>query len=371
MRNSHIKDDLINIPVVVQSSLFSESEAPMPALPVGSYFNADYIDHLDRYDRVIVSMSGGKDSIAAFLKLMEMGVDVAKVEFWHNCVDGAPGSTVFADWPFIESYNEELAKAFGVPLYFSWLENGFRGEMLKTNAISAPIISQTPTGDITLARDAKRATLKTRRMFPQQSGSLATRWCSSYLKIDVANRALTNQDRFNNSKTLFITGERREESPGRSRYNQLQHHAVDRRDGKLGRSIDHWRPVLNFTEEQVWQIMERHGVLPNPAYRLGWSRSSCQICVFNSPKIWATMLEHFPDRVREIASYEIEFGKSIHRSQKNVLELAKESTPFIVNDEVALAQSTMTEYQLPIFATDDHPWKLPAGAFSREGCGSL
>lgn len=364
-------DDLINIPVVVQASLFSDDEAPKPALPEGAYFNAEVIDDLDIYDRIVVSMSGGKDSIAAYLKLLEMGVDNTKVEFWHNCVDGAPNSQVFADWPFMESYNEKLAEAFGVPLYFSWLENGFRGEMLKRNAISASIISQTPHGDIALHRDEQRSTPKTRQMFPQQSGSLATRWCSSYLKIDVANRALTNQERFNNSKTLFVTGERREESPGRSRYNQLQHHSVDRRHGRLGRTIDHWRPVLNFTEEQVWQIMERHKVLPNPAYRLGWSRSSCQICVFNSPKIWATMLQHFPERVHEIASYEREFGKSIHRSKKTVLELAHESSPFVVEDEQALLQSRLKDYQLPIIANEQHHWKIPAGAFSREGCGSL
>ena len=166
--------------------------------------------------------------------------------------------------------------------------------MNKFNSYSQPHVIETPSGLITLERDTARTKPGTRRQFPQQGANLATRWCSSVAKIDVGRRAITNQERFLGSKTLFITGERRAESANRARYNQLEPHAVDRRNGRLGRHVDTWRPVLHFTEEQVWELLERHRVEAPVAYKLGWSRSSCLACIFNSPKIWATIRKYFP-----------------------------------------------------------------------------
>ena len=36
-------------------------------------------------------------------------------------------------------------------------------------------------------------------------------------------------------------------------------------------------------------MMRRHGILPAPAYRLGWSRLSCIACIFGSPNQWAEL----------------------------------------------------------------------------------
>ncbi|MDT1866882.1 phosphoadenosine phosphosulfate reductase domain-containing protein, partial [Acinetobacter baumannii] len=154
---------------------------------------------------------------------------------------------------------------------------------------------ETPSGNIIIPR--KRAKAGTRLRFPQQSADLRIRWCSSALKIEVGRRALSNQERFNNSKVLFVTGERREESPNRAKYFQLETHFCDNRNGKKGRLIDAYRPVLDFTERQVWEILERHNVAAPVPYRLGWSRSSCMTCIYNSPKVWATIKHYFPNRI--------------------------------------------------------------------------
>ena len=56
--------------------------------------------HLDpiagQYDKYIVAFSGGKDSTACFLHLLECGVPVEKIELWHHDIDGR-GRT-FMDW---------------------------------------------------------------------------------------------------------------------------------------------------------------------------------------------------------------------------------------------------------------------------------
>ncbi len=204
----------------------------------------------------------------------------------------------------------------------------------------------------------------------QGSASTQTRWCSSVVKIDVGRRALNNQERFLGTKTLFITGERREESSNRARYFQLERHTSDTRDGRKARHVDAWRPVLGWSEEQVWDVLQRHGVLAPVPYRLGWNRSSCMTCIFNGPRIWATIAEYFPERARRIADYEDRFGTTISRDRINVLEIAARARPFEIDDVEALEQAARAEYTLPVLANASTPWSLPAGAFGLEGCGA-
>ncbi|MFP5273965.1 phosphoadenosine phosphosulfate reductase domain-containing protein [Coleofasciculus sp.] len=111
----------------------------------------------------------------------------------------------------------------------------------------------------------------TRWRFPQPTSNLSTRWCSSSLKIDVCAIALRNDPRFENSKTLFVSGERAEESPNRAKYPPVEIHRADPRKsrksgskGRVSRHIDHWRPVLHWREDQVWEIIRKFRVNPHP-----------------------------------------------------------------------------------------------------------
>lgn len=366
---THQYDDAVIIPALGQQlSLMGFEQSPV-AQAVGTYFDAPTID-LDAYDQIVVCSSGGKDSIACLLALIEQGVDMKRVELWHHAVDGREGSGLM-DWAFTDSYMEKFAEAFNLPLYFSWLQGGIEGEMLKQNSFSRPHIVETPSGVITLERDTNRTKPGTRRRFPQQSANLATRWCSSAAKIDVGRRAVTNQDRFLNSKTLFITGERRDESPNRAKYNQMEAHAVDRRHGRLGRHVDAWRPVLHYSEEMIWALLERFNVAAPVPYRIGWGRSSCMTCIYNSPAVWATILKYFPHRARPIAGYEDEFKCTISRKLINVIDLSATAEAFKITDMEALAQADQREYTLPIFTPAGQQWQLPVGAFAKEGCGSV
>lgn len=334
-----------------------------------TYRDAPEID-LDGYERIVVCMSGGKDSIASLIRLLEMGAEPERIELWHHDVDGREGSELM-DWPFMAAYNRALAQSFGLPLYFSWLEGGFEGEMLKDNAYSRPHKVETPEGLITLERDTTRTSPATRLMFPQAGASLQTRWCSSALKIDVGRRALNNQPRFDGIRTLFVTGERRQESANRAKYNQLEAHACDRRDGRKGRHVDAWRPVLHWSEEDVWAALERHRIIAPVPYRLGWSRSSCMTCIFNSARIWATIAHYFPERARKIAGYEERFGKTISRGKITVLQQAAGARPMEIDDIEALEQALKRDYTLPVRLGPADKWVMPTGAFGNEGCGGI
>jgi len=332
------------------------------------YSNAEMVD-LDSYDRIIVTFSG-KDSFASLLKIIKAGVDLSKVELWHHDVDGREGGNLAFDWPFMRDYCLKVAQALNLPIFYSWVAGGIETEMLKKDDYSKPILFETPDGLVEKGRDLSRAKKNTRLLFPQQSGSLQTRWCSSIAKIDVGRRALNHQPRFNNARVLFISGERRQESSNRAKYFQLEPHYCDRRSGRLARHIDHWRPVLNWSEEMVWEALKNADVLAPVPYRLNFSRSSCQLCIFNDDRIWATLLEYFPNQVKLVDEYEQRFGKTIDRGHRSVLQRAKTAKPLTGIDPIALQQASKSEYLLPVFANSDHPWELPSGAFGTGQCGS-
>lgn len=363
----HYFDDTTVIPGLGrQLGLMFEDDLSESIPDTGVYFSAPSIDVCE-YDRILLCMSGGKDSIACLLHLVDIGVDLSRVEFWHHDVDGREGSTLM-DWPFMADYNRKLAEAFGLPIYFSWLEGGFEGEMLKENTYGRPHYIETPDGLVVLERDTSRAKPRTRLKFPQVSANLQTRWCSSSLKIDVGRRALNNQSRFDGKRVLFITGERREESSNRAKYNQLEPHTCDRRNGRKGRHVDAWRPVLHWPEEQVWDALKRHGVIPPVPYRLGWGRSSCMKCIFNDAVIWATLRHHFPGSLDDIAAYENQFGTTINRNRIGIVDVSKQAAPLNIEDKEAFIQAMKRDYSLTIIQSGEG-WRLPPGAYAKTGCG--
>lgn len=364
---SDLFDDAVVMPSLGAQLGLDLGDTGQMSARAGAYFTADMVD-LDSYDHIVLCMSGGKDSIASLLHLLDLGVDRSRLELWHHDVDGREGSTLM-DWPFMADYNRKLAGVFNLPLYFSWLDGGFEGEMLKENSYGRPHHIETPDGTITLQRNTTRSAPSTRRKFPQVSASLQTRWCSSALKIDVGRRALNNQERFDNKKILFITGERRQESANRARYHQLEPHACDRRNGKKARWVDAWRPVLDWDEQRVWDALRRHNVLAPVPYRLGWGRSSCMKCIFNDASIWATLRHHFPGSLDAIARYEQQFGCTISRERIPIMDLSQRAKPFEIHDLQALEQAMNSSYTLPVLTSEQASWQMPAGAFVRTGCG--
>jgi len=315
-------------------------------------------NQLDQYDNIIVCFSGGKDSQSCYLHLLELGVSPDKIELWHHRVDGNEGSNLM-DWPITDDYCRKFANTFGSKIYYSWKVGGFEGEMLRENSLTQPTKFETPSGEI-IQVGGVTGKESTRRKFPQVTANLQTRWCSAYLKIDVARRAIANQARFNNSKTLVITGERAEESAARAKYNEFEVHPVDRRESpRLNRHVDSWRPVHKWSESEVWDILKRFNVNPHPAYRAGWGRLSCASCIFGNPNQWASVKEVMPDNFERIANYESEFGVTIQR-KKSVRENAESGTAYdAINDKIK-TELISTSYTNSIIIND---WELPAGAF--------
>ncbi|PZU06522.1 phosphoadenosine phosphosulfate reductase family protein [Sphingomonas sp.] len=307
---------------------------------------------LRAYRRIVVAFSGGKDSLAALLHLLDIGVPTDAIELHHHEVDGRGAS--FMDWPCTAGYVGAIAGHLGIPVYFSWREGGFARELDRNGTSTAPIRFETPTG---IGRAGGFGRAGTRGLFPQTSADLRVRWCSPALKIDVLAAAIRNQNRFFDGRTLVVTGERAEESPARAHYARLERH----RTATAARAVEHWRPIHDWTEARVWKMIASSAIRPHPAYVLGWGRLSCRTCIFGSPDQWATIRLLFPAAFDRIRRREAATGKSIHRAL-DLDRLAERGHPFpaATLHPDALAQAEDARWRLPIILT---PWSLPAGAF--------
>lgn len=311
------------------------------------------IPDLHDYDHVLVAFSGGKDSLAALLHLFDLGVSPDRIELHHHDVDGR--GPVLMDWPITPAYVSALAAWFHLPLFASWREGGFSREMDRAGAPTAPIRFERPDGG--LGRAGGAGPPGARGRFPQVSADLSVRWCSPALKIDVLAAAIRGQPRFEGRRTLVVTGERAEESPARARYKTFEPH----RTACGRRAVDHWRPVLAWSEAEVWARIGAAALRPHPAYSLGWSRLSCRCCIFGSPAQWATIRALYPATFAEIADREARSGRTIHRAA-SIGTLADRGVPY----SAALSQPELAalaggvEWSLPVTM---RPWRPPPGAF--------
>jgi 3'-phosphoadenosine 5'-phosphosulfate sulfotransferase (PAPS reductase)/FAD synthetase len=131
-----------------------------------------------------------------------------------------------------------------------------------------------------------------------------------------------------------------------------------------------WRPVLRWSEEQVWEIIARWRVRPHVGYELGWGRLSCAACIFGDPDQWAALKVVLPELFAEVARAEAESGYNIHRTL-SVPELASRGRSFLptgaeLRNLVKIARRE-GDYGVPVILGPGETWTYPRGAFRRGG----
>ena len=316
------------------------------------------------YDKYIVSFSGGKDSTALLLFLLENKVPRNRIELWHQEIDGR-GRTLF-DWEVTPDYCRKLGKAFGIPVYYQWKSGGFEREMLRKDSLTAPICFELPDGE-TRQVGGTRGKCATRMRFPQPSPDLSVRWCSAYLKIDVCATALRSQERFKNIRTLVLSGERGEESKQRAKYAILEPDKADLRNGrKFFRYVDRYRPNRDWKEKQIWDLMEKYRVRAHPCYFMGFGRCSCKFCIFGNQNQFASAACVSTHQAEDLIQFEKDFGYTLKRDT-DLETLIRKGVPYETISKELAAIATSYEYKNDIIVPEQEKWQIPSGAFKK--CG--
>ena len=390
------------------------------------YFKKTFLQSLlplEEYDLIVILLSGGKDSVACYYKLLELGVPKEKMEFWHHDIDGGHPKRRM-DWKCTSNYVRALSEAEDIKLRVSYRINGFFGELYRIGA-SEPIEWIEPdTGEIRRCKESINYTrckelreksaddmeelLKEygyRMKFPAKSGDLSKRWCSAYLKIVVADTVVRNIDSLGeleqlggkrhkfpaksgthqgrwcsgnlkaavqdsvtsnldktkqDKKILVVSGERRGESAGRANYNEMEIHRTNA-EKRSHRIVHQWRPVIDYSEKDVWEVLKRNKVNPHPCYRIGWNRCSCAMCIFSTPKLFAGIRDLFPDEYKLLKQDEEILGFTID-NKKDLDMFVGEAEPCIYYEDKKAMNSILTgEFNVNDIYINE--WMYPAGAF--------
>ena len=201
-----------------------------------------------------------------------------------------------------------------------------------------------------------------RMKFPAKSGDLSRRWCSGSLKASVQDSVTSCLERTKeNVKVLVVSGERRGESRGRSMYNEMELHRTNA-EKKAHRTVHQWRPVIDYSEKDVWEVMKRHKANPHPCYRAGWNRCSCAQCIFSTPPLFAGIRELYPDEYEKLRQDEIILGFTLDNKCDLDTFVGDAKSCVYWGDEAAIHSLVSGE-----FTVDDvyvkGAWMYPAGAF--------
>ena len=210
-------------------------------------------DLLQQGAAVAIGVSGGKDSQAAAM---------ATFEYLDRIGHSGPRLLIHADlgsveWAASLPTCEQLADRLGTELIVVRRKQGGLMDRWESRWRS---------------NVARYENLSTVTLVPCWS-TPAMRFCTSEMKTSKIHAELKR--RFSRLPIVSVTGIRREESPQRARAEIFDH--------KPGERIWTWRPILDWSEAEVFSSLDFWGIEPHPAYRrFGLTRVSCRFCIMSS-----------------------------------------------------------------------------------------
>ena len=241
--------------------------------------------------KVIVTFSGGKDSLAALL--------------WTREHITKNFTTVFCDtgWEHPQTYE-----------YINRIADKLHLDLVTLK-------SKKYDGMVDLARQKKRWP-STRAQFCTQE--LKTKPCIDYVLDEV-------QDNM-----LMIQGIRAAESASRAKMNvrtssTISSLTVTTKNGKpkkhtyRGKEVrafrekfadDLLRPVFDWSAQQVIDYILDAGLEPNPLYKMGYKRVGCWPCVMANQRDILNIARQSPERIDEIATLEQELRSAFFGPDK-------------------------------------------------------
>jgi len=280
------------------------------------------------YSGVVVSISGGKDSQTILGVIMEM---VREQSYGGQVI--AVHADTGAEWPQSLPHCEMLCEHYGVELRVAlphrplpqhierrckmvagsgkpgWpdMQNRYCTSHCKTNAIDKTVRAEFPA----------RGKSKSKPGWP----SSACRYCTSDCKRDPINKMVRNVwTAGSGADVLSVTGERRQESPHRAKLPEME---PNKRLSAGKRTVTNFRPILDYSLENVWDHIAGTGLPRHVAYDRGNERLSCAICVLAKDTDIRNGAEACPELAEHYLRIEREYGFTM-KNGKSLAEILAE-----------------------------------------------
>lgn len=245
-------------------------------------FIGQYPD-LRQFNKVLISISGGKDSHA-------MTFFVKEIAEKQGALDRLIG--VYADtgmeWHNAEEQVRAICTVAGIPLQVVYPVR----PMLKKFRHRFELSKTGKVNDL---------------VFP----SAQCRYCTSEQKV-------APLDKFSIKfigKLLKVTGERWQESTARSGYAEF---VKIPRITNSKRTVYGWRPMLAYKTDDIFRMVEDSGVPRHCAYDMGCGRLGCAGCIFSSDHELKIEMRENPAIFEELDRLEVETGKTMSMGHRRI-----------------------------------------------------
>lgn len=238
-----------------------------------------------------VSVSGGKDSTATYSLAVE---------------HGKPFRATFADVgneaPETYDYIRELAGKVGGP-EIEWVKADL-SEKVREKAARLPekwAKKGVPQKYIDEALEYLKPTgvpfldaCLLRGGFP----SAGRRFCTDMLKIEPITQQIYKPLADSGHRIINWTGVRRDESQRRRLAKRFERTKIK------GVEIISYRPIIDWSKNDVFAYLKKRGIRPNPLYAKGVDRVGCFPCIFARKAEIRFIAERYPEEVKRIQEWE-------------------------------------------------------------------
>jgi len=240
---------------------------------------------------VILNISGGKDSTALYLLALDMGVDFRAVfadtghehEVTYDYIRRLPERT---GGPVVEWVRADLTDKFVArreAIRAKWPADGVSAEWIE-RACAALQPTGNPFLDMCMLKGG----------FPGGT----RRFCTETLKVLPLRRQVYEPIIDAGDSVKAWHGVRADESRKRACYERM---AIERW-GRGKYVVTILRQLLDWTVEDVFAQHRRHGLEPNPLYKMGATRVGCAPCIYArnaEVRMWADKFPAVIDKLRE------------------------------------------------------------------------
>lgn len=243
----------------------------------------------------VISISGGKDSTALWLFALEQNVE-------FQVIFADTGHEHPKTYEYIEYLQKQLGSITIVKPDFSkrisrkrefvqtkWREQGISEEIIQ-DALSVLHPTGSPFLDLAIWKGRLPST--------------RARFCTTELKVIPIMEQIYMPLLEDGKHVVSWQGVRADESYARSKL-------AEREDTPEGFEI--YRPLINWTVNDVFAMHDKHGIEPNPLYKEGMGRVGCMPCVNSNKNELFEIARRYPAEIERVAEWERIVAKASKR----------------------------------------------------------